>query len=357
MRDFARFLPRFWNGDTGKKIRKHGGAPGMLVASYLFTSPASNMIGLYPIAIPTIAHDTGMKPESVARVLERLALEEVDFALFDDDQDIVWVKQGVVYQVAPNLSAGDNRIKSVLRELAQMRRSRFYPLFIARYNESLSLGFDPSKSAPHKLHKGSPDPLPSQEKEHEQENEQDRTTDPPLPPFGGQDEIASPLELVERDNSPAQRPLLLEPNPQGQGLVVSRRQRPRERAVEALCHKHYRQACDVLALLNAARQRVKPGRARNISPTVDTLRWIAERLEAGATRDQFEHVIAVCEAESLDDDESFRFFSHDTPFRRENFARKLAMVPEAGRRVVTGGQPARHLRDDEGYSEGEDKPF
>ena len=46
MRDYAKVMPTFWTGETGKAIRRRG-PEGVICALYLMSSPASNMLGLY----------------------------------------------------------------------------------------------------------------------------------------------------------------------------------------------------------------------------------------------------------------------------------------------------------------------
>lgn len=93
----------------------------------------------------------------------------------------------------------------------------------------------------------------------------------------------------------------------------------------------------VLDALNAARKRVRPS-SRGITPTYDSLRHIAERLEAGKSAEDCLHVVEVCEAECRADAGSFKWFDPVTPFRSENFERKAAADP----RLVT--QPSAATR-------------
>lgn len=79
----------------------------------------------------------------------------------------------------------------------------------------------------------------------------------------------------------------------------------------------------ILSSLNAARKRVRPA-SRGITPSYDSLGHIADRLEAGKSAEDCLHVIAVCESECRANEGAFRWFDAVSPFRPENFERKVA---------------------------------
>lgn len=106
---------------------------------------------------------------------------------------------------------------------------------------------------------------------------------------------------------------------------------------------HWRSAAeDVLSALNAARKRVRPS-SRGITPSYDSLGHIADRLEAGKSAADCLHVVEVCESECRADERAFRWFDAVSPFRPDNFERKVAadVVPAgdgAARRPLDRGQ-------------------
>ena len=57
MRDYGIVSPRFWIGETGKKLR--GNPNEQVLALYLMTSPHANMIGVFHCPILYMAHETG----------------------------------------------------------------------------------------------------------------------------------------------------------------------------------------------------------------------------------------------------------------------------------------------------------
>lgn len=109
-------------------------------------------------------------------------------------------------------------------------------------------------------------------------------------------------------------------------LTVPNRSEP-ERASRAIrvrgTAKHQQDATALLAELSAARRRIDP-KARELSPIPANLRHISERLSEGASVDDVRHVIAVCEAECKATPTAFQWFDAVSPFRADNFARKIA---------------------------------
>ena len=137
MREYSQVMPQFWTGATGRKIRGLGMA-AQLVALYLMTCPSANMIGLYYLPVPTLAHETGIQSEEAAGVLA--ALEEVGFCRYDRETDVVWVVRMLAYQVGEALHAGDrgedNRSMGIANLLEEYRGMAFYGEFRAMYGVS-----------------------------------------------------------------------------------------------------------------------------------------------------------------------------------------------------------------------------
>lgn len=177
MRDYGAVSPRFWTGETGRKLRGHMEA--QLVALYLQTAPGSHMIGLYNLALPTLCHETGLSLEGACKGLARLS--EVGFAHYDAEEDVIWVPEMARFQIGDALNIGargpDNRIAGVERELENFRKSKFFNQFLDRYAKPFNLKIkcetvSPSEAPP----KGLPSPSEArtgsgqeQEQGHEQE--------------------------------------------------------------------------------------------------------------------------------------------------------------------------------------------
>lgn len=181
MRDYARVLPQFWRGETGKSLRRDPDA--QVLAMYLMTCPSSTMTGLYYLPIPTIAHETGLTLEGASKALRRLS--EAGFAHYDEQEEVIWVPEMARCQIDDTLPARDNRIKGVLRELEQYRSSRFYLAFFDRYRRDFHLPAPSPFEGPSKPLR-SQDQDQDQDQEQEQEQEQEKEivapASPPRPP-------------------------------------------------------------------------------------------------------------------------------------------------------------------------------
>ena len=51
MRDYAKIVPQFWIGSTGKQIKKLGMEAPQLIALYLISNPHANMLGIYYLPV------------------------------------------------------------------------------------------------------------------------------------------------------------------------------------------------------------------------------------------------------------------------------------------------------------------
>jgi hypothetical protein len=186
-RDYAKLSPRFWTGHTGRQIRA-AGCEAQVVALYLVSGPQANMIGLYYLPLPTLCHETGLSQHSAAKALR--SLSELDFAFYDEGEEVVWVPEMARYQIADTLKAADNRIVAIEKEVGNYGKSRFYGAFLARYRNSFRLERVPPPGAARSPSEGPSKALGSQEQEqkHEQEEKQDSCAEPeadapaPAPP-------------------------------------------------------------------------------------------------------------------------------------------------------------------------------
>ena len=93
---------------------------------------------------------------------------------------------------------------------------------------------------------------------------------------------------------------------------------------------HSADALQVLEALNAARSSAIRG-ARPLKAIRANLEHIEARLRDGHGVDDLLHVIAVCASEVRRDASAAKWFTAVTPFRKDNFGRKLGMVADADR--------------------------
>ncbi len=166
MRDYAVFKPSFWTGETGRRIRSMGD-DAIIVATYLITAPGSNMIGLYYLPIPTLAHETGRGIEGASKALA--SLSKGGFAHYDEATETVWLPEMARYQIGDALQPRDKRCSSILRQALEHKKSRYFQAFVERYWDLYSLpGTKPLWSP---LQAPS-EPLRSQDQDQDQDQDQ-----------------------------------------------------------------------------------------------------------------------------------------------------------------------------------------
>jgi hypothetical protein len=136
MREYGKVSPRFWTGETGKKIRAMG-CDAQLIALYLLTCPNATMTGLYYLPMPTLVHETGIPFEGASKALA--SLSEGGFAFYDDASEVVFVPEMARHQIGETLTATDKRVKGVVRELESFSKSRFVLEFYEKYKEAFNL--------------------------------------------------------------------------------------------------------------------------------------------------------------------------------------------------------------------------
>ena len=129
MRDYSKAAPTFWTGETGRRMR--GRCDLQVVAFYLFSCPNSNWIGLYYLPLPTLCHEVGISREGALKALR--SLEEIDFAYYDIENEVVWVPGAARYQVGESLKPGDNKIIGIVKDLQQYAKSPYARDFYRRY--------------------------------------------------------------------------------------------------------------------------------------------------------------------------------------------------------------------------------
>jgi hypothetical protein len=137
MREFGKLEPTFWTRGSGKALRGHPEA--QIVAAYLFSCGSSNLIGIYYLPIPTLAHETGLGIEGASKALRRVCEEGI--AAYDEESELVWVPGLAKRSVGSELKPADKRVKGIERELEQAGEHPFVRLFLERYATPFSLSF------------------------------------------------------------------------------------------------------------------------------------------------------------------------------------------------------------------------
>ena len=169
MRQYAKAFPGFWTGKTGKEFRALG-RDAQVLGFYLYTNPHAHHLGLYYLPLPTVVHETGMSLGTIQKLITKFA--EMHYAYYDTDTEYIWVvamaqKQvlGDDEQVNPN----DKQWKGLLKEVAKLRSTVFYPEFFERYRSSFLLldGLQPPSQAHRK-------PIASPSKHKRRETREER---------------------------------------------------------------------------------------------------------------------------------------------------------------------------------------
>src|SRR5665213_1243453 len=95
VRAYASLSPMFWTRGSGKRLRGHKEA--QIVALYLMSAPATTMVGIYHLALPTLCHETGLTPEEATKGLGR-CIEE-GFCFWDETEELVFVPALAKHQI------------------------------------------------------------------------------------------------------------------------------------------------------------------------------------------------------------------------------------------------------------------
>lgn len=186
MRDYAKLVPTFWTGKTGKALKARG-SEAVIVAMYLMSSPHSNMLGLYYQPVLYMAHETGLGIEGASKGLQGAI--DAGFCSFDEESEMVWVFEMASFQIASELMPKDKRCIGIQKELEALPENPFSASFFEKYRSAFHLvkartssGVIGKNEAPQQAPSK---PLRSQEQEQEQEQETPigvQGVKPPKPP-------------------------------------------------------------------------------------------------------------------------------------------------------------------------------
>lgn len=109
---FYLYLRRSWRQEEHRKIVALGPVV-FLVATYLKTSPLSNLVGIYHAPIRSIVRATNLSEEEVKKSL--LELERIDFCRYEHTDEYVSVTGALAAQLGANLSV--TQIQGALKAL------------------------------------------------------------------------------------------------------------------------------------------------------------------------------------------------------------------------------------------------
>ena len=169
VREFAKVGPKFWQGKTGKELKRRG-SKALVMALYLMTSPHSNMLGLYNQPLLYAAHETGLGVEGASEGLQDCI--DAGFCAYDHESEMVWVFEMAKYQIGESLSYGDKRCKGIQKDYDSLPENPFLGEFYDRYAEAYNLSDRRGEQPQMELgFEGASKPHRSKEKEKEKEKE------------------------------------------------------------------------------------------------------------------------------------------------------------------------------------------
>lgn len=135
MREYASISPRFWIGDTGRKLR--GNPEAQVLALYLMSNHHTNMIGVYHCTLGYMAEDTGLTLKKAQDALRDLVA--AGFCEYEAETDTVFVIQMAKYQVGEDLHPGDKRLAGIKKSYRNIGSDHIRSRFFATYSVAYSL--------------------------------------------------------------------------------------------------------------------------------------------------------------------------------------------------------------------------
>jgi hypothetical protein len=127
--DYGRVRHTFW---TDPDIKRTLTAEQKALLLYFFTSPHSNLIGLYHCPLEYAAVEVGLPAE---RVREWVQGPLSRFLTYDEETEEVLVHRFARHQVAETLAATDKRMKRVVLDLAAAHSRRLVTTFLSLYSD------------------------------------------------------------------------------------------------------------------------------------------------------------------------------------------------------------------------------
>ena len=133
MRLYGKVLLKFWTGETGVHLRQDPDAQRL--ALYLMTSPHSHMSGIYVCPVEYMAKEVGLTVEEVREALGRTLASPLvsPFAEYDEDAEVIFVRNFALHQVGATMKRSDNRWKNIVQQLDNLPKTHLISRFIEEY--------------------------------------------------------------------------------------------------------------------------------------------------------------------------------------------------------------------------------
>ena len=132
MPDYTTVNPNFWTGETGRKLRE-AGPEAQLVALYLLSNSHRNPLGLYYLPKMLISHETALSDQGASKGLQRGI--QAGFCAWEGVSEVVWVYKMAFYQIGPELTVTDKRVKWVNDLYKGLPNNQFLWAFWKDYGE------------------------------------------------------------------------------------------------------------------------------------------------------------------------------------------------------------------------------
>ena len=160
---YRQVYEEFWTGTTGVHLRKDPLAQRL--ALYLITGPLAHMTGLFMIPLSTAARHVGLSRKEAREAIDRL--ERLDFLVWSEETEWVWVKSMGKFQVAPRVVPSDNRHAGLWEYVMGCEDKELSSAFYSGYCDAWQ--------APYQAPSGAPYQAPPQAREQRTGNREQRT--------------------------------------------------------------------------------------------------------------------------------------------------------------------------------------
>lgn len=136
-RSYSTINSKLWAGRTGIKLRQNIHA--RVVQVYLLSCQSANAIGLFHVALPTIAHETGLTVDEVRAAIAYLRDECDGFCDYDEAVELAWVPRMALFQIGESIKPKDKVRPSLVRSALEWKGHPFFDRFVETYAERYGL--------------------------------------------------------------------------------------------------------------------------------------------------------------------------------------------------------------------------
>jgi len=136
MHNYRKVYPSFWVGEKACELRELGSI-AHLMAINLMTNAHTDILGIYYLPIPYLAHDIAISAEEATAALNKLCA--FGFCRYDEQSEYIWVVNMTKYQIEEALKPQDNRVKHIQTLYESLPKLPFLTDFYKMYAAYLHL--------------------------------------------------------------------------------------------------------------------------------------------------------------------------------------------------------------------------